>query len=67
MKNKAAVELGRLGGNRTAANGTNSFANGGASSAASTRWAAMSPADRSEAIKRTWLKRKRKDPANRLA
>ena len=58
MKNKSAVELGRLGGKRTSANGTNSFAKGGASKAASKRWAAMSAEERSAANKQAWAKRK---------
>ena len=58
VKNKAAVMLGKLGGERTAANGANSFANGGASKAASKRWAAMSAEERSAANKRAWAKRK---------
>jgi len=57
-KNQAAVMLGKLGGKRTAANGTNSFANGGASAAVSKRWAAMTPKERSAANKRVWAKRK---------
>lgn len=58
-KNPAAVELGKLGGKRTSANGTNSFAKGLASAAVSKRWAAMSKEQRSEWARRNAAKRKR--------
>ena len=58
--NKFARELGKLGGKRTAENGTNSFANGLASAAVSKRWAAMTPEERSAVNKRSAAKRKNK-------